>query len=295
MTKWSKRARRRKFSREGNLSLRALSAAWAGFEGLMGLALCASIGHPGGATALEEAALCLAVAISLVAFVLCRYLVCKPLKKYLEALSEDAENCAPLVPGGAREMRVLAEAFNRTQRQLSAQNARLSHLSATDYLTGAYNRLALDHLLEEMMGAHGTNQQIGVMMFDLDNFKDYNDAYGHPSGDCALKRFAACLAEEAGAAGGFVARVGGEEFVIVLPDASEARVCAVAQAVKVNLALRDVSCDAQNRHITCSAGSIVWRRGNQQAPGEEMRAVLKRADEALYRAKAQGRNRHCAG
>jgi diguanylate cyclase (GGDEF)-like protein len=141
----------------------------------------------------------------------------------------------------------------------------------TDALTGLPNRRAWDAQLKRSLSE---DRQIAIAMLDFDHFKEFNDTYGHPAGDRLLKEAAAAWRDQL-RGGDLLARVGGEEFALMLVD------CQLAKATEVVERLRARMPQAG----TCSAGLAV--RGD----GESAEAVIARADRALYQAKADGRNR----
>jgi diguanylate cyclase (GGDEF)-like protein len=149
----------------------------------------------------------------------------------------------------------------------------LSDMAETDPLTGLPNRSAWDAGIAQLLG---DGAEFTVAMLDFDHFKQYNDTYGHPAGDRLLKETAALWREQL-RTGDLLARLGGEEFGLLLLG------CDAAQATEVIERLRG----AVYGDRTCSAGFAV-----RQA-GESSDAVMKRADEALYEAKAAGRDRTC--
>jgi diguanylate cyclase (GGDEF)-like protein len=149
--------------------------------------------------------------------------------------------------------------------------AQLSDMASTDALTGLPNRRAWETKLDQ---ATLEEQRCVLAMFDLDHFKDFNDTMGHPAGDRLLKETASAWREEL-RADDFLARVGGEEFALLLPP------CSTQDALMVVERLRGRVPYEQ----TCSAGLVI------RNPGEPADALMTRADEALYRAKAEGRDR----
>ena len=152
---------------------------------------------------------------------------------------------------------------------------RLSALALTDPLTGLHNRRAWDTLLPHAIAdATATGRPITIALLDLDNFKAFNDARGHQSGDRLLKEAAAAWRTFL-RPGDMLARYGGEEFAILLPDCTQAGASAVIERLR----------RATPAGETCSAGIAEWQRG------EAAELLLARADEALYAAKAGGRNR----
>jgi diguanylate cyclase (GGDEF)-like protein len=164
-----------------------------------------------------------------------------------------------------------------TERELTLRQA-LADAANTDALTGLLNRRGIEPELERLRAAG----RLAIVMVDLDHFKRYNDRHGHLVGDEALRRVARVLATAA-REGDRVARFGGEEFTVALAgaDAPAAR----AYAERVMTALRDEPVAAELR-LTVSVGVATLG-----ADGTTVDALLRRADEALYRAKASGRDR----
>jgi diguanylate cyclase (GGDEF)-like protein len=158
-----------------------------------------------------------------------------------------------------------------TEREHAAQIKRLSDMAATDALTGLPNRRAWELRLADALAAE---EHVVVAMLDLDRFKDFNDTRGHPAGDRLLKEAAAAWRGEL-RAGDFLARLGGEEFALLLPK------CSLEDALRVIERLRSRMPYDQ----TCSAGVAV------RIPAETAENLVARADSALYSAKAAGRDR----
>ncbi len=150
---------------------------------------------------------------------------------------------------------------------------RLSNMAQTDPLTGLPNRRAWDASVEQAL-SEGRN--LTVAMLDFDHFKEYNDTHGHPAGDRLLKETAAMWLHMV-RTGDLLARLGGEEFGLLLLD------CDTEHATEVIERLRAAVCGNQ----TCSAGFA------QREPDEEIETVMARADAALYEAKSAGRDRAC--
>ncbi len=161
----------------------------------------------------------------------------------------------------------------------------LARASITDPLTGLPNRAALDQRLGAL--THAALERpvtVSVVMVDLDHFKAVNDRFGHAVGDAVLARIGGLLIQGT-RAGDLVARYGGEEFVVLLDRIGGGRAEAFAERLRVAVAdhpWRQLHADLA---VTVSLG--VAGDGAGRAP----RAVVRAADEALYRAKAQGRNR----
>jgi diguanylate cyclase (GGDEF)-like protein len=147
----------------------------------------------------------------------------------------------------------------------------LTDEAQTDGLTGLPNRRTWD---EHLTRIANNVEQWAIAILDLDHFKEFNDTYGHPAGDRLLKETAAAWRDQL-RAGDFLARIGGEEFGLLLPD------CDIETAVEVIDRLRRTV----THRRTCSAGLTA------HAPGDSAETAIARADHALYQAKAEGRNR----
>jgi diguanylate cyclase (GGDEF)-like protein len=162
---------------------------------------------------------------------------------------------------------------------------RLRRLAMIDDLTGLANRRSILALLDQQLrGARRDDAPVSVVAFDIDHFKRINDTWGHDAGDRALKRIAA-LARSAVRASDRIGRVGGEEFLAVLPRSSAMVAREIAERVRETTAAADFDEVAPGLRITLSLGVAT------RVPGESGQKLGKRADEALYRAKQGGRNR----
>jgi diguanylate cyclase (GGDEF)-like protein/PAS domain S-box-containing protein len=168
------------------------------------------------------------------------------------------------------------------QRELEAANARLEALATLDGLTGLKNHRAFQERLErEWERALRYNAPLSLLFLDVDMFKDYNDAYGHPAGDQVLKTVAHLLQQHARDTD-FVARYGGEEFVVVLPHTD----CAGARTVAERLRSAIAAVPWPQRPVTASFGAATRTRAMRSRD-----ALITHADRALYRSKQSGRDR----
>jgi diguanylate cyclase (GGDEF)-like protein len=159
--------------------------------------------------------------------------------------------------------------------EISRLVSRLEGLARTDPLTGVPNRRVWEEELpRELERARRMGTGVCVAMIDLDDFKAYNDRFGHQAGDLVLKEAASAWRAEVRSTD-LLARYGGEEFVLLLPA------CALEDAVQIVERLRVVT-----PLVTCSVGLACWDFQ------EDSRKLVERADQALYAAKAEGRNRH---
>jgi len=154
-----------------------------------------------------------------------------------------------------------------------------------DPLTGLPNRAAWTEQVErEMLDWQESGGHLAMAILDLDHFKRINDSYGHLAGDKVLKIVADQLRKRLRARD-FIARFGGEEFVLLLPQTSPATAAQVAEALRAAIEACPFHFKGERVVITTSIGLSAFRSGER---GDQ---VLKRADAALYRAKDQGRNR----
>lgn len=151
-----------------------------------------------------------------------------------------------------------------------------------DPLTGALNRRGLDAELALLQ--HGGRDGVAVLAVDLDHFKSINDAHGHAAGDLVLQRFADVVRASIRGEDMF-ARVGGEEFMLVLRGLSPADALGMAERIRQRVGALAVEVDGAAIRVTCSLG-VAHARDAARLP--ELRLL---ADEALYAAKREGRNR----
>ncbi|MCK9538204.1 diguanylate cyclase [Dokdonella sp.] len=162
-------------------------------------------------------------------------------------------------------------------------------LATIDPLTGLYNRRHFLELLErELARSAGHGRPLALLIIDLDHFKQVNDRFGHPAGDLVLKQVAATLRGDA-CDDCIVARIGGEEFAVVLAERTLAQALAFAEALCRKVAAMPLPPEAGTDRVTVSIGVAALRAATGSV-GELMRA----ADAQLYRAKAEGRNRALA-
>jgi len=162
--------------------------------------------------------------------------------------------------------------------------ARLDVLAHQDALTGTANRRLMEKFLAD---AFRQTLPFALVMLDVDYFKRYNDHYGHQAGDTCLAQVADILKSSVRTPADLVARYGGEEFVVVLPSASLDEAAQVAERIQATLRETALphAASAVSESVTVSMGIAL------SGMHDNAEAVIARADEALYRAKQQGRNR----
>jgi two-component system, cell cycle response regulator len=176
----------------------------------------------------------------------------------------------------------------RLQERLNQNYRRSLELALTDELTGLYNRRYLFAHLDELI-ERVNHDGIGaaVLLIDIDHFKRVNDTYGHAAGDDVLRELATRATNTVRSVD-LVARLGGEEFVVVMPETGPAIAAAVAERLRLAVASEPFAIRAGGAGlpVTISIGVTT-----ATARGEDRDRLLKRADDALYRAKADGRDR----
>ncbi|MCP3713241.1 sensor domain-containing diguanylate cyclase [Paraburkholderia sp. CNPSo 3274] len=175
------------------------------------------------------------------------------------------------------------------RRQLA--ESRLTRLARTDALTGLCNRGTFDETLQkEWKRAHRTRRPLSLLFVDIDQFKAYNDYYGHQAGDEVLKTVAQCLGLCVRRPTDEVARYGGEEFVVTLPDTDPAGAMAMAETIRCAVYDLDIEhVQSQHGRVSVSIGVVT----TQGRAGNDGTVLVKMADSALYEAKSGGRNRVC--
>ena len=181
-----------------------------------------------------------------------------------------------LVLGIGAAMRLL-RSVQRTRRQ-----------AQSDPLTGLANRHRFDEILaQELRMVQRSGQPLSLLLLDVDHFKGLNDKLGHPTGDKVLRSLAGVLKDRARRPRDLVARVGGDEFAILLPETSAQAAAAIATTVHVDLANLATQANAGTPGFTLSVGIHTTRPDASTTPSE----VFERSDTALYQAKQAGRNR----
>ena len=181
-------------------------------------------------------------------------------------------------------------ALRESQRQLVETNLQLRRLTNIDGLTGLCNRRHFDeYMMLEWSRAMRTHSQLSVLMIDIDNFKQYNDAYGHLAGDDVLRKVADTIGENCVRVSDLAARFGGEEFCVIMPATSQAGAHLVAEKIR-----RDIE-RLKLPHSGSGSGLIVTVCIGVATAipqiGQGHLAVVDLADKALYDAKRAGRNR----
>lgn len=193
------------------------------------------------------------------------------------------------------EMTAFTRDVTKENQHLAEKSKIMEHESLADPLTGLWNRRYLSQMLTKLLiqapraevpeqSDTGTTSSVdfGIIMYDIDNFKQINDRFGHDTGDIVLKTLSktllALIRQD-----DIATRFGGEEFLIIILDATEKKLLHVAE--KLRKAFEELSFEGIEHPVTASFGATLRKRKDTQA------ALIKRADEALYYAKLSGKNR----
>ena len=190
---------------------------------------------------------------------------------------------------GNDEISDIANSFNLLIEEIEEQKLELEKLSLTDGLTGIANRRYLDeHLTKKLLLAKQENAPLSVLMMDVDSFKNFNDHYGHLAGDDCLKKIAQAFKNAVQRKEDFVARFGGEEFVLVLPDTAKDGAEKIAKEMLESVISMKITHEwnSASPYVTLSIGGATF----QPFDSIDDSKLLKRADEALFRAKEKGKN-----
>lgn len=208
------------------------------------------------------------------------------------------ERLKSLITGLMAETRAMERRASLAERSLVVSTGMIDELrgelmvaqrsALTDSLTGVRNRRGFDRELERwLVQARETEMPLSLLMIDIDHFKRFNDTYGHHVGDQVL-RLAARNLSHLVKGRDLIARHGGEEFAVVLPETPLAGAAALAEQIRKSFALNELRVKSRQRTL----GTITVSIGCAEADfGESGTALVERADAALYRAKSEGRNR----
>ncbi|MCW8955143.1 MAG: GGDEF domain-containing protein, partial [Sulfurimonas sp.] len=174
----------------------------------------------------------------------------------------------------------------RLEHLVSIRTKEIELLSQTDALTGLWNRRHLEESLDiEFKRARRYNHDMSIMMIDLDHFKNINDTYGHMAGDEVLRQISTRI-KECQRETDFIGRYGGEEIVVILPETDLETSAQIADSILKTIAAKPVKFESDSIPVTTSIGISCLRKEHSSYP-----MIFAEADEALYKAKENGRNR----
>lgn len=180
----------------------------------------------------------------------------------------------------------------KLSEELKKANQKLEKMALVDGLTGISNRRLFDKTLKkELKRSRRENSTLSLIMIDIDNFKAYNDTYGHQEGDECLKKVAFVLDENAKRAADFAARYGGEEFAVILPDTDKAGAIKIAEDIRTGI--MHLKIEHKNSktsdYVTVSLG-VSSIKTEEEIGQKLIKSFIESADQALYQAKENGKN-----
>ena len=209
----------------------------------------------------------------------------RPRRRWEDEIDQFALGFRTLQDGIHAHVANLDSLVRERTSQLEGALDEIRALTITDSLTGCYNRRYLDERLrEEVARSHRSGDPLSVIITDVDHFKRINDTFGHAAGDHVLREMAKILQQEMRAAIDWVARLGGEEFVILFPDTPLGAASIIAERLRVAVSETIFLHERKELRVTASFGVATL------AAADGAGSFLARADAALYRAKAAQRN-----
>ena len=204
----------------------------------------------------QKLLLLLFIVVAIVALLLNRFLIISPIQRSVDKLDQRK----PLPVEGSYEVRHLANVYNEVLKDNVEKTKALSYAASHDALTGLYNRGEFDRVY-----SRAENEKVGIMIADVDRFKQFNDEFGHEVGDRVLKAVAAKLTEHFRTED-FVARIGGDEFCVIMPGTNQQDAAVMIEKIEqINRELQEITDDLPP--VSISAGFAFWDRPN---PGESL-------------------------
>jgi len=239
--------------------------------------------------------LILTVAVIIILSLLLAYFIVKPLRKVIESLDVIASGEFDIdikLTNKYDEFGILVNKFNNMAAKLKEmkdvsdhKNQQLLELSIRDHLTGLFNHR---HLIEygdkRVLEANRHGVMLGCLMIDIDHFKQVNDTYGHSCGDYVISEVALLLKENLRSID-ILARYGGEEFAVIIPNTTIVKTKIVADKICKKIQAHKFNYEKEQFEITVSIGVAI-----QQRSENKIMEIIKRADQALYQSKNNGRN-----
>lgn len=215
---------------------------------------------------------------------------------FVTALADDTDEARGIEMGAIDYLTkpvnaTVAIARVRNHLELKKYRDYLAEMAFIDGLTGIPNRRRFEeHLASEWQRGRRSETEMSLILMDIDQFKLYNDTYGHQSGDSCLTLVGQALAKSAHRPGDMIARYGGEEFVAVLPDTGKDGAIRMAETIRENMAALKIAHEPSevSDYVTLSMGLVTWRISGDKDP----KAMIEAADKALYVAKENGRDRY---
>lgn len=225
-----------------------------------------------------------------IAYILRRTVLLRLIKLFALVTQQSKHGVSSVNIGGNDEISDIAKAVEHYTQTIKKQTYELSMLALSDGLTGIANRRAFDDELTRQTRLSKRYQKpLSLALIDVDYFKPYNDNYGHAKGDDTLKLVAKILKQTIHRNTDFVARYGGEEFAVILPDTTSAGAMRIAQELLEAVAAANIEHKFSSvaDYLTVSVGMVTCKPHNSEF---DAATLLEYSDQALYKAKQQGRN-----
>lgn len=220
------------------------------------------------------------------------YKITSPLNELSCYIANDFESLqVGKVPGADRsdEIGQLSRSFVNLLAQMKNYVIRLEKLSKNDPLTGLLNRRAFDDIFSHLLSSR-IKKKVGILYLDIDNFKNYNDKYGHNAGDLALQKVAQSINNSLQRKGDHAFRLGGEEFAVVLSVEDRDQIMSLAERIRKNVETLQIEhCENINYGVVTISVGVFLKETNDDSI--DAISMLESADKALYVAKKNGRNR----
>lgn len=233
----------------------------------------------------------IAFIVSLIVLTLLSSSIVRPIKKLSQYMSSDFVSLEPhKVPlkDTKDEIGILANSFANLLSQTKEYVKRLEQLSQNDPLTGLFNRRAFDDIFSHLQ-KQPIKKAIGTLFIDIDNFKKYNDTYGHNAGDVTLQKVAQAIEGSLQRKGDYAFRLGGEEFAVLLSVENEEQVISIAERIRKNVEKLQIlhNENLPYSYVTISIGANFC----EYYEGIDQHKLLQIADKSLYNAKQTGKNK----
>lgn len=216
-----------------------------------------------------------------------------PVRFSVSTLKVSTQLCYIAILSDISDIKEMERQLTCVNLELSKSNERLEKTSITDGLTQLFNRRHFDTMIiKELQRCTRQRTSLSLLIIDIDFFKQFNDIYGHATGDEGIKKVARCIKQVFKRSGDLPARYGGEEFAIILPGCDGLELQERAETLRqeiYNLGIPHTASRA-DECLTVSIGAVTYKPQSMEVVAPKPKELFSEADKALYRAKANGRN-----
>lgn len=187
------------------------------------------------------------------------------------------------------QMKRMVKVSDIMENKLNLVRRSIDEISKFDFLTNVYNRRHFDKILtEEWKKSEEANNPLAILMIDIDNFKEYNDKYGHVEGDKCLQNISGIIKDVINQSNNVVSRYGGEEFIALISNSDLEKAKCIAENIRRSIENLGILHEASEYEVVTVSIGVAAAIPNMQLQSENL---IVMADQALYRAKSSGRNR----